>query len=125
LAERNRRIVEMLYHGVPEATAAREMGVSRQRIEQVIRQEYQRFTKRSANGRPGQYRSWLNDHGVAYMTLLRVIRGLKRVDVGRNLGLDYRTLCRIETGHAISADTAGILAKYLNAPLEDLFEKVS
>ena len=52
----------------------------------------------------------------------RLVRGLSYAEIGRGIGVDPRTVRRVENGETANPNTVWEIARYLGVSMEDLIK---
>lgn len=114
MQERTQFIIQELAAGRTQADLGRELGLSRERVGQIIHEAYeQRVIEK--------YVPQLNEYGVSILRLKRHHKGITLKEVCALTGISYCVLSHIENGLSINEDKAKILSEFYGTPINELF----
>jgi transcriptional regulator with XRE-family HTH domain len=115
MTERTRQIIHQLASGETQAAVARELNISRQRVNRIIYQE-QRRALELAMVEPRR-----NEHGVTHLRVMRTGRGWSFAQLARLSGLSADWLQKMERGRPTKLRNARRIADVFGFPLGVLF----
>ena len=116
MQERTRHIIEQLASGHTQAELGRELGISRERVRQIIHLDYAQQTE-TAKVQP-----ITNEHGVTNLRVIRNTKGLTLIEAGDGIGISYATLITYEHGKVIPIRRARKIADYYGVAIGEIYE---
>jgi transcriptional regulator with XRE-family HTH domain len=112
---RAREIARKISTGESMAAIGREMGISRQRVGQIIHQEENRITNLAL------LRPLANEYGITILKLIRMKQGITLKDVASETELSVTTLSNLEHGRYCKIKNARKFSEFYELPLNELF----
>lgn len=115
MSERTKYIVNELASGRTQVELSKELGISRERVRQLVWEEYRRQTE----SKYALLRR--NEYGVSLMKILRVSRGLTIGNVAKSMGRTPATIRGWEKAKCLKLYKAREIAKFYGVRLGELF----
>lgn len=116
MKERTKYAAQQLVSGRSLAEIGRELGISRQAVQQMICREYSRQTELA------KVRPIVNECGVTILKVLRTTLGLTMVEVARGVGMSSSTISFYENGKFTSIEKARRIAEYYGVRVGEVYE---
>ena len=112
---RAQEIAQRVVSGETMASIGRDLNLSRERVRQIVHQEYRRMTELK------KVHPLFNDYGVTILKNIRISYGLNLKDVCEKIKISLPSLSQIENGQMTSLKKARILAEFYRLPIGELF----
>lgn len=116
LGERTKYIVEQLASGRTATSLGQELGISKQRVIQIVQQEWNRKTNLTL------VIPKKNQYNISEIKVLRNIKGLTISKAAKAIGISTPLYSKIERGNPVKIKTARAIAQFYEKPLEELFD---
>ena len=112
-----------LRRGECQSDIARDLKISRQRVEQIRKKESIKYSRFYRNGTEKLLIPKVNQWDVSLVRVFRQERGIKAKDLAKEINVHQQSLLNWELGKKIRPKSANKIAVYFGKPIDEIFEK--
>jgi DNA-binding CsgD family transcriptional regulator len=112
---RSQEIVQKISSGESMAAIGRELGITRERVRQIVHLEEIRITELML------LRPVTNEYGVTIIKLMRIEQGATLKETSAGISINPSTLSILENGKCCKIKHARKIANYYGVPLGNLY----